>query len=201
MKKSISKLVGMSLAIGALTSGAAHGEDYPYYIDEDSIRTFGPGCSSQDELFIDFQDGAASIIFANLETTAVDAPTYSNCTVLFDVYADRGYKISAPTVEMGVNYSIDEGGKGIASAKMTTLGESRLADVKDLYGTGSDIIASPVAHSPKYSKCGGKMTFRVTGRLTAIAPRLGGFATLTMDDANTDYPYSIKCRIKPKPCH
>lgn len=183
-----------------LLGASSYASNQPYHIDLDSIRVFGTGCEDTDSLFIDEVDGAVSIIFGGLQTTAVEQATYSNCSVLFDVYADRNYKIAAPSVSMGVDYSIDEGGKGIASAKMTTLGESRTAEVKALFGTSSRIITSPVAHSPKYSKCGGKMTFRVTGRVAAIAPVVGGFSTVTMDDANTQTPYSIKCNILPQPC-
>lgn len=198
MARSVRCFLGASVTSFFLVSAAS--ASTPYYIDQDSIRTFGSGCSDQDSLFVDVNEGAINIIFGELQTTSLENPSSSHCSIMFDVYAEDNYRIAAPEVTMGVDYSIDAGGKGIASAKMTTLGESRKAEVKNLYGTGSQVFTSPVAQSPKFTSCGGKATFRIAGRLTAIAPRQGGSATLTMDDANSSQAYSIKCPIIPKPC-
>ena len=67
MKKSMKTITAAAL-MGSLLSASAMAADHPYYIDEDSIRTFGPGCDSNDQIFINIEDGAANIIFANLQT-------------------------------------------------------------------------------------------------------------------------------------
>lgn len=174
----------------------------PYRVDEQSVRFLGNGCSGfeYDDVFIDVDKGAVSILFSELTANAVDAVDFRSCKVIFDVYADENYKIATPQVEMGVDYSIDDGGKGIATAKMTSLGESRTAKVQNVYGVGSKIIKSPLAKRPRYSQCGGKVTMVITARVTAFAPAEGGFSTVTIEDANAQRPYSISCPIIANPC-
>jgi Domain of unknown function (DUF4360) len=175
-----------------------------FTIDTDSVRVFGTGCPSLDTVLLiplsDQDEGAVEILFSNMIAAAFSDPVFVNCSVLFDVIAAPGIKIAAPQVILSVDYAIDAGGKGVASSRLTTLGEPRVAKVEDLYGNGSLLLQSPIAPNPTFSSCGGKLTFRVSGSVTAFAPVTGGFSQVSINAADTEQPYSIRCPIIPAPC-